>query len=226
MPGSGPFAASPRPWSGRPGDHGGTDPQGRRCRAGKRHVPARGLDGKRGGRSPANQPAAIQLYSRAAEAGLRSAQFRLGMALMEGSLGHLDTATGESGCGAPHYRVTQRHRFCSANGTFRVTAQFCRGGRLVPTSGGGGTPAGRPRFGIALPYRVRGGERRRGGARLLRVAASEGDYEFQFDLGNLVLGRSCGAEDSNSGSLPGLKKPRRQATSSPRSTSVCVSFRA
>ncbi|RWL92924.1 MAG: sel1 repeat family protein [Mesorhizobium sp.] len=137
---------------------------------------------------PADLDAAQRLYSEAAERGLAFAQFRLGLALIEGSLVDRDPVAGEAwlrraalagNVDAAHrlgelYASRPRRDFAEAAIWYRRAAD------------GGHQPASRALAslylsgnGVALDAEE--------GTRLLRSAAASGDRQAQVDLANLVL---------------------------------------
>ncbi|ESY64301.1 MULTISPECIES: SEL1-like repeat protein [Mesorhizobium] len=146
--------------------------------------------------------AAAQLYQAAAEKGLPSAQFRLGLALIEGGLVDHDPAAGEvwmrraalagnieaASLLGDRYAKTQPPDYAEAATWYRRAAEA------------GHQAAARA---LASLYLTGNGVAQdvEEGARLLRASADGGNQEAQIDLANLILGG--GGEPGDRASVAG-----------------------
>ncbi|MET3594448.1 TPR repeat protein [Mesorhizobium shonense] len=146
---------------------------------------------------PVDLEAAARLYQLAAEKGLASAQFRLGLALIGGSLTDQDPVAGEAwmrraalaGNLDAAYRLGKRHvrgprpDYAEAATWYRRAAE------------GGHQPAARALASLYLS--VNGvAQYPEEGTRWLRAAANSGNRESQVDLANLVLEGAGDPDDS------------------------------
>ncbi|WP_136620625.1 MULTISPECIES: tetratricopeptide repeat protein [Mesorhizobium] len=145
----------------------------------------------------ADLAAAARLYQAAAEKGLPSAQFRMGLALIDGSLVDHDPTAGEAwmrrsalgGNIEAAYLLGDRHvksrppDFAEAANWYRRAAEA------------GHQPAARA---IASLYLTGNGVAKddKEGMRWLRVAANSGNQEAQVDLANRVLGGAGEPDDT------------------------------
>ncbi|MDX8482051.1 tetratricopeptide repeat protein [Mesorhizobium sp. VK24D] len=145
---------------------------------------------------PVDQEAALQLYQVAAEKGLASAQFRLGLALMEGSLGKQDPVAGEAWArraalaGNPEAAHLLGERYVKGpQPDFAEAALWYRHGAEA-----GHQEAARA---LASLYLSGNGvaQDAEEGMRWLRAAANGGSRASQLDLANLVLAGAGDRED-------------------------------
>lgn len=137
---------------------------------------------------PVDLEAAEQLYQLAAEKGFTSAQFRLGLSLVEGTLSHRDPAAGEAWmrraalAGNPDaaYRIGELYLKRPQPDYAEAAAWYRRAAEA------GHQAAARA---LASLYLSGNGvaQDAEEGKRWLRAAANDGNHESQVDLANLVL---------------------------------------
>ena len=137
---------------------------------------------------PVDLQAAMQLYQNAAERGLASAQFRLGLALIDGSLAGQDPVTGEAwmrraalaGNLDAAYRLGERH----VKGPELDYAEAAKWYRQAAEAGHQAAARALSSLYLSGNGVAQDAEE---GKRWLRAAAKGGNRESQVDLANLVL---------------------------------------